>query len=113
MHELAITEGILETVLPAAEKAGAERILEIRMKIGVLSGVVPGCIKEYLRIAAKGTIAENARLIAEPIPVRIRCRACGREADTERGRFCCAFCGSESISVIGGSGYWVDSLKVE
>ena len=41
MHELAITEGIIAAAVPEAQKHGAQRILEIRLKIGELSGVLP------------------------------------------------------------------------
>lgn len=113
MHELAITEGILEAAVPAAEKAGAKKILEIRLKIGELSGVLPECIREYLTIAAKGTIAEGALLITERIPVRIRCRSCGKDSEIARGTFSCPVCGSGSISITAGREYYLDSLKVE
>ena len=44
MHEMAITEGIMEAAVPAAQAQGAKKILEIRLKIGELSGVIPECI---------------------------------------------------------------------
>ena len=113
MHELAITEGILAAAVPAAEKAGAKRILEIHLRIGELSGVLPECIREYLSIAAEGTIAEGAVLISEPIPIRIRCRTCGEEHEVTRGAFACPSCGSEAFEIISGREYFVDSLKVE
>ena len=47
MHELAITEGIIKAAVPAAQNAGAKRILKIRLKIGELSGVFPEYIQEY------------------------------------------------------------------
>ena len=113
MHELAITEGILEAAVPAAKAAGAKKILEIRLKIGELSGVIPSCIEEYLHIAAKGTIAEEAKLKVERIPAEIRCEACGRESRPGIKRGLCPFCGSTDIRIIRGREYFVDSLEVE
>ena len=113
MHELAITEGILEAAVPAAKEAGASRILEIRLKIGELSGVIPACIEEYLHIAAKGTIAENARLKVERIPVEILCRSCGKESRPEKRKGFCPLCGSSDIRITRGREYFVDSLEVE
>ena len=46
MHELAITESILRIAVQAAEEHQAKRVLEIRMKIGAYSGVVPQYIQE-------------------------------------------------------------------
>ena len=113
MHELAITEGILEAAVPAAEKAGAKKILEIRLKIGELSGVMPSCIEEYLNIIAKGSIAEGAKLTVDTIPIRIRCRGCGAENTIGRKKISCPACGGTDIQIIAGREYFVDSLEVE
>ena len=113
MHELAITEGIMEAALPAAEAGGAKRILEIRLKIGELSGVFPECIKEYLDVLSKGTIAEGAVLKVEKIPVSIRCSKCTFEGPIDRKKIKCPECGSIDFRITGGREYYVDSLEVE
>ena len=113
MHELAIAEGIIETAVPAAERSGAKRILEIRLKVGALSGVFPECVRECLEEVAKGTIAEGAKLVIEPVPIRIRCRACGADSGINRSEFRCPICGSDDFEIIAGREYFVDTLKVE
>lgn len=113
MHELAITEGILNAVLPAARSAGASRILEIRLKIGVLSGVIPACIEEYLAIAARGTLAEGARLRVETVPIRLHCNACGSGSQPEGRKAFCPVCGSRDIRITAGREYCIDSIEVE
>jgi len=113
MHELAITEGIMEAAIPAAQEAGAKRILEIRLKIGELSGVFPECIREYLQIVSKGTIAEGAVLKVEKIPVAIRCERCGFEGVIDRKKIRCPECGSIDFRITAGREYFVDSLEVE
>ncbi|MBQ4425448.1 MAG: hydrogenase maturation nickel metallochaperone HypA [Lachnospiraceae bacterium] len=113
MHELSITEHIVATVLPIAEKAGAKRILEIRMKIGALSGVIPSCVQTYLDLITPGTIAEGVRLISEEIPVTLHCRSCGKDAAARRGLYLCPHCGSDRITVTGGHEYYIEDLKVE
>ena len=113
MHELAITEGILEAAVPAALEHGASKILEIRLKIGELSGVIPQCIEEYFRIAAAGTIAEGAKLSVEKIPVSIRCASCGFEGPIDRRKIRCPGCGGSDLKITAGREYYVDSLEVE
>lgn len=113
MHELAITEGIINAAVPEAEKHGAKRILEIRLKIGELSGVLPECIQYYFDIASKGTIAENAKLVVEKIPVSIRCLDCGYEGPIDRRKIRCSQCDSINFKLTGGKEYFVDSLEVE
>ena len=113
MHELAITENILKTALPKAEESGAKRILEVRLKIGELSGVVPECVQYYFDLIAKGTIAEGARIISESVPVRIVCRDCGYEGGIDRKHNRCPVCESKSFSITGGRDFYVDSLLAE
>lgn len=113
MHELAITEGIIEAAVPEAERHGAKRILEIRLKIGELSGVLPECIQEYFNIASRGTIAEGARLCVEKIPITILCRDCGYDGEIPKRKIHCPKCGSAEIKLKSGREYYVDSLEVE
>ena len=113
MHELAITEGIIEAAVPEAERQGAKKILEIRLKIGELSGVLPECIQEYFNIASKGTIAEGARLKVEKIPITIECRNCGYMGEIKKPRIHCPECDSWDFSLKSGREYFVDSLEVE
>jgi len=113
MHELAITEGIIEAAVPAAEKAGAKKILEVRLKIGDLSGVFPECIQECFDALCVGTIAEGAKLVVERIPASIACPGCGFSGAVERKTIACPVCGSTDFKLTGGREYYVDNLKVE
>ncbi|MBR0139634.1 MAG: hydrogenase maturation nickel metallochaperone HypA [Firmicutes bacterium] len=113
MHELAITEGIMEVAVPAAEKSGAKRILEIRLKVGELSGVIPDCVCEYFSMISVGTIAEGAVIVSETIPASIECQDCGFKGRADRKLRGCPSCGSANIRITGGREYYVDSLKVE
>ncbi len=113
MHELAITEGIMEAAVPEAERHGAKKILEIRLKIGVLSGVLPECIQEYFNIVSRGTIAEGARLSVEKIPITIACHDCGYNGEIPMRKIHCPECGSSAIKILTGREYFVDSLEVE
>ena len=78
MHELAITQSILDISLKAAQAQHARRIRTIRLTIGPFSGVVPECVQMYLDVLARGTIAEGAKIEAKTLPLRVRCRTCGR-----------------------------------
>ena len=68
MHELSITEHLLEDCLREAQKQNASRIRVIRLCIGELRGIVPDCIQIYLDMLAEGTIAEGARIESKTLP---------------------------------------------
>ncbi|MBQ2040724.1 MAG: hydrogenase maturation nickel metallochaperone HypA [Lachnospiraceae bacterium] len=113
MHELVIVEGILDAVIPEVKKYDVEKILSIRLKIGELSGVVPSCIEEYFGVAARGTIAEGAKIIIEKTPIEIECRDCGFKGRITKGTYRCPKCQSAGFRIVSGKEYYVDSVEAE
>ena len=113
MHELALTEGIIAIVEQEGKKHGFTRVLEISLKVGELSGVIPECLLEFFPIASRGTLAEGAALTVETLPAAFRCRSCGFEGAIPRHSAACPQCGSEAIRLVRGREFFVDNLKVE
>ena len=113
MHELSITQNILDISLRAAEARHAARIRVIRLKIGAFSGVVPDCVQMYLDVLAKGTAAEGAKIEATLLPLRVRCRDCGRESEISRTHIACPSCGSLRLERLSEREFTVESLEVD
>jgi hydrogenase nickel incorporation protein HypA/HybF len=113
MHELALARSLVELVCREAERQGFKRALEIRLKLGEYSGVVPAYILDLFPYAAQGTAAEGARLLFETLPGRFRCPDCGYEGEVERKKACCPRCGGTALKMSSGREFYVDSLKVE
>ncbi len=113
MHELALTEGIIAIVEQEGKKNGFTRVLEISLRVGEFSGVVPECLLEFFPIASKGTRAEGARLVLEPVPAAFSCPDCGYEGPLPRHAAACPRCGGEHIRMIAGREFFVENLKVE
>lgn len=113
MHELGIARSLIGLVESEAEREGFTRVLEIRIKMGEFTGIIPGCLREFFPIAAAGTRAEGAELVIETVPSRFRCAACGYEGAVERRAACCPDCGSTEIRMLSGREFFVENLKVE
>lgn len=113
MHELALTEGIISIVDSQQSEQGFARVLEIRLRVGEYSGVIPECLRDCFPIAAKGTAAENADLVIESVKASFRCLGCGYEGAIERRLARCPRCGGEELKLLTGREFYVDSLKVE
>lgn len=113
MHELALTEGIIDIIGSEQKKQGFSRVLEISLRIGEFSGIVPQCIEEFFPIAAAGSCAEHAELHVETIPAAFRCLDCGYEGPADRKNACCPLCRSTALRMTAGREFFVDSLKVE
>lgn len=62
MHELGITQRLLEVVLDRAVTAGAGRITDVHVEIGEYSDVAPASLEHYWPQVSRATQAEGARL---------------------------------------------------
>lgn len=113
MHELSITESILQTSIQEAEKQHAVKIRTIRLLLGQFSGIVPECIQMYLDLLSEGTIAEGAKVEATVLPLKVRCRDCGLESGITRSRIACPSCGSLRLQILSGREFMIDSLEVD
>ena len=113
MHELAIAQGIIDIVNAEQKNQGFERVLEIKLKLGEFSGIIPQCIREFFPIAAAGSPAEKAELVMESIPASFSCLDCGYEGPVDRKNACCPTCSSTAIRMTAGREFFVESLKVE
>jgi len=113
MHELALTQGIINIISAEQKKNGFRRVIEIRLRVGEFSGVIPQCIEEFFPIAASGTSAENARIVIESVEAKFKCLDCGFEGAIDRKKVCCPDCGSECIRMTAGREFFVEDIKVE
>jgi len=113
MHELGVTRSLIDLVVHEAQKQGFERALEIRLKVGEYSGIVPEYILDLFPYASKGTAAEGAELVFETVPGSFSCPECGYEGPVDRQEARCPRCGSTALKMTGGREFFVDSLKVE
>lgn len=113
MHELAITKGVIDIVNDEARKKGFTRVLEIGLRVGEFSGIVPQCLVEFFPIAAAGSPAEGAALDIQTIPAAFKCLDCGYEGAADRKNACCPQCGSTALKMTAGREFYVENLKVE
>ena len=79
MHELAITESILNQAIAEAKKQKATAINVIKLKIGEGQSLVPDCMQFYFETARKGTLAAKAKLDIEIVPMKLVCPKCRAE----------------------------------
>ena len=98
MHELAITESLVSTVVA---RVGDAKVRRVRIVVGKLSGVVPDAMMFCFDVCAKGTCLEGARLEIDEIAARARCRECELETVIEDAIPLCP-CGSPDVALLSG-----------
>lgn len=62
MHELAVMQSVVALCEREAAERGFRRVRSINLAVGAVSGIVPGCMFEFFPAAARGSVAEGARL---------------------------------------------------
>lgn len=108
MHELAITESLVEAV---REHVGAQRVTRVVIEVGRLSGVVPDSVLFCFELCARGTALEGSKLEIIEIPGRASCRAC-REVFAMRDAIGLCACGSADVELLNGQELRIREVEV-
>lgn len=108
MHELAIAESVVETILDRTEQ---RRVTVVRLAVGTLSGVVPDALEFCFEVATAGTPLEGAALEIVELSGQAHCRACDRAFDVDDLVLLCS-CGSADVEVVAGRELSVTSVEV-
>lgn len=113
MHELSVTQGILNLCLDEANKHGVKKINILNIKVGELTGLVPDYINKYFNTIAKDTIAEEATVNFEIVPVGIKCNECQYEGPLGKSRYTCPNCEGNKYTINKGREFYLDTMEVD
>ena len=113
MHEMSLAEGILQIVEDAAVDQGFNRVTEVRLEIGALSGVEVEALSFCMDMVLKGSVAEGARVEMERVPGQGFCLSCGESVTIQALFDACPLCGSYQVQATGGTEMRVKDLLVE
>jgi hydrogenase nickel incorporation protein HypA/HybF len=113
MHELGVTQNLLNLALRHAQQANAVRIKELNLVIGELSSILDDSVQFYWDMVAEGTIAQGSTLNFKRIPARLHCDACGSDFGMNRQDFACPTCASPQIRIADGDQFFLESIDVD
>ena len=113
MHELPVTQSLLEIAIRHAEEAGASKILNLNITIGSLASIVDNSIQFYWDIISKDTIAESARLNFNRIPTTLYCLDCEHSYEPAEGISTCPKCKGSHVKITTGQEFFLDSIDIE
>lgn len=108
MHELPITQSIVDAVLDRAEGA---RVLTVRLEIGALSGVEADSVRFCFDVVTRGTPAEGAELVIEQQPGTGQCGGCGARPPLSSFLDTCT-CGSADLTILSGQQLRIRDMEV-
>ncbi|MFA4919222.1 MAG: hydrogenase maturation nickel metallochaperone HypA [Thermodesulfovibrionales bacterium] len=113
MHEVGITQGILDIAIENCKKRGYTGIESIKVKIGKAAGVMPDSLLFAFEAMKVGTIAEKAVLIIDEIPVSGYCNGCSSDFSVDDAYvITCPKCGHLSLRIDTGRELNIDEMEV-
>ena len=116
MHELPVTQSILDIVLKHAQMNGVTKIHTISLAIGKMSDLEDEWVQRYFDYLSKDTIAQGARLKIERTPVVLGCDSCSHNFEVDIKKMediVCPQCGEKKFSLISGREYYIKNMEAE
>lgn len=115
MHELSVTESILNIVVRHAAKNQVGKVLGIHLRIGEMTDLADEWIQHYFDYLSKGTIAEGAILKIERSPVVFQCEECKTMFHVslkDSGKIVCSQCGGPKVTLVSGREFYIQHIEV-
>jgi hydrogenase nickel incorporation protein HypA/HybF len=103
VHELSIAQSLLDIVVQEAKRHGVERVIRVGVKVGTFSAVVPSALTFSFDLIKEDTVASQAELAIEEVPLMGRCQDCGQVLENLDSPIAdCPNCGSKKIELTQG-----------
>jgi len=111
MHELSVAQSILDIVSDHVPEAQRPLVRTVRVKVGVVSGVVPDSLEFCFAAVVAGGPLGSATIEIETVPFVVRCGTCGTESTNDSGIPLCPSCGSPG-QVLSGTELQVKEIEL-
>ena len=113
MHELSIAQSMLEIIEQEAAPFKGSKVTLIMLRIGKLSGVVPDALRFAFEIIRKGSVAEDASLDIEEVPISIKCNECMKVFDVDYPLMSCPYCEGFNVELVSGKELEIKELEID
>src|SRR5271165_1832822 len=113
MHELSLTESLVEIAVETAKREGASRVRRVFVDVGALSHVEPEALLFCFSAVSAGTIAEGATLeIAHTLGAGW-CMDCGKTVALSERFGPCPECGGFHVQMTAGDEMRVREIEID
>lgn len=114
MHEVSIALSLLERVVEECQKNGFSKVTSVKVDVGRASGIMPDALTFSFNAIKTDTIASDAALTINEVPLRALCNSCKAEFGSEDTYiFICPSCSSTAFNVISGRELNITEIEVE
>ena len=113
MHEMSLTEGVLQILQDNAQSHGYDRVKTVWLEIGELSGVEVEAMRFCFDVVMLGTLADGARLEIIHVPGQAWCTQCNKSVTVQQRFDPCPDCGGYPLQITDGEQMLIKELEVE
>lgn len=114
MHELSIVSSVVDAVTESLTAYPGARVVEVRLRVGVLSSVIEESLQFCYGIATEGTALEGSRLTVNVVPVTVYCATCDKDVEIRSVQsFRCPVCGEPAADLRQGRELEIESFEIE
>lgn len=129
MHEWALAEALISTVIQVSKKEGLRKIFEIEVRIGELQDIDLEIFK-FALIQLRPDYLKDAEFKFKMVKTKLKCRVCGHEWSPRKDELDenvreaihfipeithaylrCPRCGSIDFDIIEGRGVWLEYVR--
>lgn len=113
MHELSLSQGMLDIIRQQALEQRFARVRVVRLEIGALSCVEPAALAFCFESVTRGSVADGAALDIVEVSGEAWCWDCGATVSLLRRGEACERCGGYRLQVRDGEQIRLKELEVE
>lgn len=114
MHEMSITADIMGVVRAQMAKNEAEKLKNIKLRIGELTAIEPDSLRFCFEACTEGSPLEGAVLEIETVPLTGRCSGCNKVFRLEHYfSSVCPHCGGTATELVSGRELDIVSMEME
>jgi hydrogenase nickel incorporation protein HypA/HybF len=97
MHEGAVMQGVVETILASMKQAGATRVTRAELVLGTSGHFTEEAVRQYFQILTQNTPVEGAALTLSWLPATYQCLSCQHHFESTSYSATCPQCGDVAM----------------
>lgn len=115
VHEVAVALAMVDELRKIAEDNSAKKILNIRLRIGRMSGIVTDSLKfAFDAVKLEHAFISSAEIVIEEVPLVYKCNECGGSFHTDTIYFpSCPDCDSYNLMIVSGEEQHIEKVEME
>ena len=113
MHEIKIAEDLSVIVLETAKRENLRKVTRVNISFGQMVQIVPDIFRFAFSETVRNSVAEDAEVNIEIVPVKMKCMNCGNDFHVTENRFACGNCDSTDLRIIQGKELFIKCIEGE